>query len=97
MCEVLYPVLYLEDLFQTSFQSFLSLSWKAKADDTSSPNAFTLFGALVGGPNGQDQYHDSRNDYIANEVAIDYNAGFQGAIAGWKCFAMGSKCWTMLD
>ena len=65
--------------------------------DTSRPNAFTLFGALVGGPDSQDNYNDSRNDYIANEVAIDYNAGFQGAIAAWKCFAMDEQCWSKRD
>ena len=65
--------------------------------DTSRPNRFTLFGALVGGPDSQDKYNDSRNDYLANEVAIDYNAGFQGAIAAWKCFAMDEACWTRRD
>lgn len=41
-----------------------------------------LYGALVGGPNGQDQYTDDRKDYVSNEVACDYNAGFQSAVAG---------------
>ena len=36
----------------------------------------------MGGPNDQDQYTDSRKDYIANEVATDYNAGFTGLVAG---------------
>ena len=27
-------------------------------------------------------YDDSRNNYIDNEVALDYNAGFQSLIAG---------------
>ena len=40
-----------------------------------------LYGALVGGPNQNDQYTDDRNDYIANEVACDYNAGWQGTLA----------------
>ena len=40
-------------------------------------------GALVGGPKAaNDQYTDDRNDYIMNEVATDYNAGFQGVLAG---------------
>merc|ERR1712142_487439 len=46
-------------------------------------NAFELKGALVGGPKAaDDKYIDDINDYIANEVATDYNAGFQGVIVG---------------
>ncbi len=41
-----------------------------------------LYGALVGGPSSaNDQYTDSRSDYIMNEVATDYNAGFTSALA----------------
>lgn len=40
-----------------------------------------LYGALVGGPNKDDTYKDSVNDYVSNEVATDYNAGFTGALA----------------
>ncbi|WP_096087639.1 glycoside hydrolase family 9 protein [Agaribacterium haliotis] len=40
-----------------------------------------LVGALVGGPGTGDAYSDDRGDYIANEVATDYNAGFTGALA----------------
>ncbi|HEX6290783.1 MAG TPA: glycoside hydrolase family 9 protein [Herpetosiphonaceae bacterium] len=40
-----------------------------------------LYGALVGGPNSSDGYTDSRSDYVMNEVATDYNAGFTGALA----------------
>lgn len=43
------------------------------------PNPQTLFGALVGGPRLDGSYQDIRSDYIQNEVAIDYNAGFTGA------------------
>lgn len=45
------------------------------------PNPQTLYGALVGGPDINDQYVDDRGDYVQNEVALDYNAGFQSAIA----------------
>nr|AGP76405.1 endo-beta-1,4-glucanase [Grigiotermes hageni] len=38
-------------------------------------------GALVGGPDLNDNYVDDRSDYIHNEVATDYNAGFQSAVA----------------
>ena len=48
----------------------------------SSPNPHTLFGALVGGPDLNDNYIDNRKDYIKNEVTLDYNAGFQSAVAG---------------
>ena len=40
-----------------------------------------LYGALVGGPDSKDFWEDNINDYIMNEVAIDYNAGFVGALA----------------
>ena len=42
------------------------------------------YGALVGGPDQWDNYVDDRGDYIANEVACDYNAGFQSAVAALK-------------
>lgn len=41
-----------------------------------------LYGALVGGPDANDFHNDQTNDYIYNEVAIDYNAGFVGALVG---------------
>lgn len=41
-----------------------------------------LWGALVGGPDLGDNHVDDIWDYIYNEVAIDYNAGFVGALAG---------------
>jgi len=49
----------------------------------SNPNEYTLYGALVGGPSAPNDnaYQDNRNDYIANEVALDYNAAFTGALA----------------
>jgi len=46
-----------------------------------SMNKHVLKGALVGGPGRNDDYVDSRSDYIKNEVACDYNAGFTGALA----------------
>ena len=39
-------------------------------------NAHILYGALVGGPTQTGEYEDSRGNYINNEVATDYNAGF---------------------
>ncbi|HLF27348.1 MAG TPA: glycoside hydrolase family 9 protein [Anaerolineae bacterium] len=42
-----------------------------------------LYGALVGGPENtsDSSYNDSRDDFVSNEVATDYNAGFTGALA----------------
>lgn len=48
------------------------------------PNPQILNGALVGGPDQNDNYQDNRNDFIMNEVACDYNAGFQSAVAALK-------------
>lgn len=40
------------------------------------------YGALVSGPNAGDEHSDNRCDYGANEITIDYNAAFIGALAG---------------
>ncbi|KAL6749770.1 Six-hairpin glycosidase-like protein [Haematococcus lacustris] len=50
--------------------------------DFSVPCDFDQLGALVGGPNNDDSYVDVRTDFVQNEVALDYNAGFSGALAG---------------
>ncbi|XP_076081161.1 endoglucanase F-like [Mytilus galloprovincialis] len=52
--------------------------------DMKYPNPHILYGALVGGPGQNDEYDDIRTDNVRNEVALDYNAGFQGAVAGLK-------------
>lgn len=41
-----------------------------------------LWGALVGGPSSSDQPDDVTTDFVLNEVAVDYNAAFAGALAG---------------
>ncbi|XP_005113494.2 endoglucanase F, partial [Aplysia californica] len=51
---------------------------------SSEPNVHILYGALVGGPGGGDDYSDNRMNYVNNEVATDYNAGFTTAIAALK-------------
>ncbi len=50
---------------------------------SSEPNTHIIYGALVGGPASPDDfdYVDDRTDYIRNEVSLDYNAGFTGALA----------------
>ncbi len=46
------------------------------------PYLHTLTGALVGGPRATcSNYNDDIGDYVANEVGLDYNAGFIGAVA----------------
>jgi endoglucanase len=40
-----------------------------------------LMGALVGGPDQQDNWTDDRTDYVKNEVGVGYNAAFTGALA----------------
>jgi hypothetical protein len=45
------------------------------------PNYHVLSGALVGGPDSDDNYVDTRQDAVHNEVACDYNAAFQSALA----------------
>ncbi|MDO5558879.1 MAG: glycoside hydrolase family 9 protein [Oscillospiraceae bacterium] len=43
---------------------------------------YVLYGALVGGPDLDDNHIDVTSDWIYNEVTIDYNAAFVGACAG---------------
>jgi len=56
-------------------------------------NAQTLYGAMVAGPGGvaqdpenPDYYLDLRSDYVTNEVSLNYNAGFIGALAGMYAY-----------
>jgi len=52
----------------------------------------TLWGALVGGADGADEHNDETTDYVSNEVAVDYNAGFVGALAGlYKYYGEGQE------
>ena len=57
-------------------------SWEGTDRGLPIPAAHTLYGALVGGPGAADDQHtDVTTDFQENEVAVDYNACFQGAIA----------------
>nr|AOV94256.1 cellulase [Antipaluria urichi] len=51
--------------------------------NATTPNPHMLYGALVGGPDENDQYTDVRTDYEHNEVACDYNAAFSGVLAAF--------------
>ncbi|XP_076085701.1 endoglucanase A-like [Mytilus galloprovincialis] len=57
----------------------------------SEDNPNTLVGGLVGGPGRNDDYQDRREEFIKNEVACDYNAGFQTACAGLYHFAINNQ------
>lgn len=50
------------------------------AFNSKSPNPNIVYGGLVGGPDGTDEYTDARDNYEQNEVALDYNAGFAGEL-----------------
>lgn len=50
-------------------------SWNNSLDNPTE-NRHILYGALVGGPTQSGEYVDDRGNYINNEVATDYNAGF---------------------
>ena len=57
------------------------------------PNPQILYGALVGGAKDESgNYVDDRDDYISNEVAVDYNAGFQSALAGLLSMEESGDC-----
>ncbi|XP_065337461.1 endoglucanase E-4-like [Cloeon dipterum] len=53
--------------------------WKNK--NAPGPNPQVLVGALVGGPDINGRYEDSRDNWSQNDVGIDYNAGFQSLVA----------------
>jgi hypothetical protein len=57
-------------------------SW-ANTIESPTDNRHVLYGALVGGPASASDtdYVDDRSNYVTNEVALDYNAGFTGALA----------------
>ena len=60
------------------------------------PNPHILYGALVGGPGENGDYTDKREDYTHNEVACDYNAGFQSAVAGMTELVCSESCNLLL-
>ncbi|KAI8083544.1 Six-hairpin glycosidase-like protein [Thamnidium elegans] len=50
-------------------------------DSSPAVEKWILYGALVGGPDKSDKFYDIRDDYQQTEVALDYNAPFQGLMA----------------
>ncbi|NMB33856.1 MAG: endoglucanase [Clostridium sp.] len=55
-------------------------SWR-DTQETPDDHRHILYGALVGGPDANDKYTDDIGNYVTNEVACDYNAGFVGLLA----------------
>lgn len=60
------------------------------SDKDTSNQKYILWGALVGGPSADDSYNDVTNDYVKNEVAIDYNAACVGSLAGLYTYVGGT-------
>lgn len=59
------------------------------SSNASTTMAHVLAGALVGGPRASSTaYTDLANDYVQNEVDLDYNAGLVGAAAGLYLYTM---------
>lgn len=56
-------------------------AWENNLSGQPAQPRHVLVGALVGGPDKNDNYTDTITDYIMNEVACDYNAGFVGLMA----------------
>ncbi|CAI0401908.1 unnamed protein product [Linum tenue] len=52
--------------------------WKWK--DSSKPNPNNVTGAMVGGPDRFDHFHDSRNNYSYTEPTLAGNAGLVAAL-----------------
>jgi len=55
--------------------------WSNNLNGPPAETRHILYGALVGGPGSNDAYTDDRGNYVNNEVATDYNAGFSGVLA----------------
>ena len=49
-------------------------------DDTQRAFPNVLTGALVGGPNLYDEWEDNHLDFVASEVALDYNAALLSGV-----------------
>ena len=58
-----------------------------------SANPQILYGGLVGGPISLGgNYEDKRSNYMTNEVAVDYNAGYQSALAALLSMQASGVC-----
>lgn len=91
---------------QEELDSELSCSWDFYATnygvvgnpiyDMFIPSGMTLHGALAGGPyTCSGHWTDLRPDFHGNEVAIDYNAGFQAALGAVSELKSASRSTTL--
>lgn len=75
---------------KASYNSFIDYPLRGELQDkveedfsaSKTPQRFILYGAVEGGPNVDDTWHDDRSNYEYSEVTQDYNAAWTGAIAG---------------
>lgn len=78
-------------------QRDLSARCGQEAADSPASNPWVLVGALVGGPDKTNTYADVRGDYVKNEVAVDYQAGFTAllsALVEWEgALKKGGSSW----
>lgn len=63
---------------------------------TTKPNPNIHVGAIVGGPNSNDQFNDLRSDYSHLEPTTYMNAAFVGSVAG-LLGQMEEECLQMLN
>ncbi|CAM6054737.1 unnamed protein product [Sphagnum tenellum] len=70
-----------EEKYKTMAKTFCDWVVHSAPKSPKGPNPHILTGAMVGGPDQNDNYSDKRDDYVHNEVAMDYNAGLQSALA----------------
>jgi hypothetical protein len=75
---------------KSSYNAYIDYPMRGKFQDevegdftgSKTKQRFVLYGAVEGGPNIDDTYHDDRSNYEYSEVTQDYNAAWTGAIAG---------------
>ncbi|KAF7727615.1 hypothetical protein EC973_007376 [Apophysomyces ossiformis] len=75
---------------KSSYNSYIDYPMRGKFQDmveedfseSKTGQRFILYGAVEGGPNVDDSWHDDRTNYEYSEVTQDYNAAWTGAIAG---------------
>ncbi|CDH48658.1 endoglucanase e-4-like [Lichtheimia corymbifera JMRC:FSU:9682] len=75
---------------KASYNSFIDYPLRGHQQDeveedftgSKTDQRFILYGAVEGGPNVDDSWHDDRSNYEYSEVTQDYNAAWTGAIAG---------------
>jgi hypothetical protein len=82
-----------EDNYPKSVHHISAFGVYDSSDKNEKPefNVYTLYGVLAGRPGPSDDYVIDRANYQMNEVALDYNAGFQLCLAALIDFGYGEK------